>query len=107
MQAVARLVYAIFPLMNSLIVAKSTADMLIRMRCKLRGERVAMVYPRAGNVWPFITNSRNDINNNSIAFILRYEEFSYAVHRRCRVAAEQRFLNEGIDLHANVPSRSV
>ena len=55
-----------------------------------RAEGVSIVYPRAGMEWhtgdgvslhflgpslPFIADSRNDINENSVAFILRYRSF--------------------------------
>lgn len=80
-------------------------------------EQVPMVYPRAGTTWrtndgvtltfigpslPFITNSRNDINNNSVAFILQYKHFRMLFTGDAGAEAEQRFLNEGIDLHADV-----
>lgn len=81
-----------------------------------RADGVPIVYPRAGNVWrtddgvtltfigpslPFI-ESKNTINDNSIAFILQYKHFRMIFTGDAGVAAEQRFLNEGIDLHANV-----
>ena len=81
-----------------------------------RSEHVRMVYPRAGAVWrtddgitltfigpslPFI-ESDNTINDNSIAFILQYKHFRMLFTGDAGVAAEQRFLNEGIDLHADV-----
>ncbi len=79
-------------------------------------DRVPIVYPRAGAVWktdegitltfigpslPFI-ESDNTINDNSIAFILQYKRFRMLFTGDAGVAAEQRFLNEGIDLHAAV-----
>ena len=82
-----------------------------------RSERVPMVYPRAGTAWrtddgltltfigpslPFITGSQNDINNNSVAFILQYKRFRMLFTGDAGAEAEQRFLNEGIDLHADV-----
>jgi competence protein ComEC len=81
-----------------------------------RADRVAIVYPRAGMVWrtddgvtltfigpslPFI-ESDNTINDNSIAFILQYKHFRILFTGDAGVAAEQRFLDEGIDLHADV-----
>lgn len=81
-----------------------------------RTERVPIVYPRAGMVWqtdegvtltfvgpslPFI-ESDNMINDNSIAFILQYGHFRMLFTGDAGVAAEQRFLHEGIDLHADV-----
>ena len=81
-----------------------------------RADSVPIVYPRAGMVWrtedgvtltfigpslPFI-ESGNTINDNSIAFILQYKTFRMLFTGDAGVAAEQRFLNEGIDLHAEV-----
>jgi competence protein ComEC len=81
-----------------------------------RADRVPIVYPRAGMVWrtddgvtltfigpslPFI-ESNNTINDNSIAFILQYKQFRMLFTGDAGVAAEQRFLDEGIDLHADV-----
>lgn len=81
-----------------------------------RGDRVPILYPRAGMVWrtedgamltfigpslPFI-ESDNTINDNSIAFVLQYKQFRMLFTGDAGVAAEQRFLNEGIDLHADV-----
>jgi competence protein ComEC len=80
-------------------------------------ERVPIIYPRAGAAWrtddgltlrfigpslPFISGSQNDINNNSIAFILQYKHFRMLFTGDAGGEAEQRFLNEGIDLHADV-----
>jgi competence protein ComEC len=50
---------------------------------------------------PFI-ESDNTINDNSIAFILQYKHFRMLFTGDAGVAAEQRFLNERIDLHADV-----
>lgn len=76
-----------------------------------------MLYPRAGTVWhtddgvtltfigpslPFITGSRNDINNNSVAFILQYRNFRMLFTGDAGAEAEQRFLDEDVDLHADV-----
>jgi competence protein ComEC len=81
-----------------------------------RAEGVPIVYPRAGMVWrtddgltltflgpslPFI-ESDNTINDNSIAFILQYKRFRMLFTGDAGVAAEQRFLSEGVDLHADV-----
>ncbi|HKU67600.1 MAG TPA: DNA internalization-related competence protein ComEC/Rec2 [Candidatus Baltobacteraceae bacterium] len=81
-----------------------------------RADRIPIVYPRAGMVWrtddgvtitfigpslPFIV-SNNQINDNSVAFILQYKHFRMLFTGDAGVAAEQRFLSEGIDLHANV-----
>jgi competence protein ComEC len=81
-----------------------------------RTDRVPIVYPRADMAWrtedgvtltfigpslPFI-ESNNTINDNSVAFILQYKRFRMLFTGDAGVAAEQRFLNEGIDLHATV-----
>ncbi|HVA26752.1 MAG TPA: hypothetical protein VNF68_01125 [Candidatus Baltobacteraceae bacterium] len=81
-----------------------------------RADGVPIVYPRAGAVWrtedgvtlrfigpslPFI-GGRNAINDNSIAFILQYRQFRMLFTGDAGVAAEQRFLSEGIDLSAAV-----
>jgi beta-lactamase superfamily II metal-dependent hydrolase len=78
---------------------------------------VPIVHPRAGDVWktddgitltfigpslPFITHSQNDINNNSLAFVLQYGGFRMLFTGDAGAEAEQRFLSEGVDLHANV-----
>lgn len=75
-----------------------------------------MVYPRAGGLWrsddgvtlqfigpsrPFISG-KNAINDNSVAFVLQYRHFRMLFTGDAGSAAEQRFLNEGADLHANV-----
>jgi len=80
-------------------------------------EHVPIVYPRAGAVWktedgltlvfvgpslPFIAGSQNDINNNSIAFILQYKKFRMLFTGDAGAEAERRLLDEGIDLHADV-----
>lgn len=79
-------------------------------------DHVPIVQPRAGMVWrtddgviltfigpslPFI-GGKNAINDNSIAFILQYKAFRMLFTGDAGVAAEQRFLSEGIDLHADV-----
>ncbi|HTU69175.1 MAG TPA: hypothetical protein VMF11_02550 [Candidatus Baltobacteraceae bacterium] len=78
-------------------------------------ECVPIVYPRAGAVWrgdgitltfigpslPFI-GGKNAINDNSIAFILQYRSFRVVFMGDAGVAAERRFLAEGIDSHADV-----
>ena len=51
---------------------------------------------------PFIANSRNDINENSVAFILRYKAFCMFFTGDAGAAAEQRFLGEGVDLRCDV-----
>lgn len=82
-----------------------------------RGERVPIAYPHAGMEWrtddgvslhflgpslPFIANSRNDINENSVAFILRYKAFCMLFTGDAGAAAEQRFLGEGVNLRCDV-----
>ncbi len=77
---------------------------------------VPVVYPRAGDVWrtndgvvlhfigpslPFIV-SKNQINDNSIAFTLRYRGFCMLFTGDAGTAAEQRFLSEGVDLRCTI-----
>src|SRR5579863_1245143 len=79
-------------------------------------DHVSIVHPRAGDVWhtddgvtltfvgpslPFI-GGKNAINDNSVAFVLQYRSFRMVFTGDAGVAAEQRFLSEGIDLHADV-----
>ncbi len=79
-------------------------------------DHVPIVQPRAGMVWrtndgvkltfigpslPFI-GGKNAINDNSVAFILQYERFRMLFTGDAGVAAEQRFLDEGIDLRSDV-----
>ena len=74
-----------------------------------RAEHVPIAYPRAGMEWhtddgvtlhfigpslPFIANSRNDINENSVAFILRYRSFCMLFTGDAGAAAERRFLRK-------------
>jgi competence protein ComEC len=81
------------------------------------GEGVPVLYPRAGAEWhtddgvvlhflgpslPFIGGSRNDINENSVAFTLRYRGFCVLFTGDAGAAAEQRFLAEGVDLRCAV-----
>jgi competence protein ComEC len=80
------------------------------------GAHVPVVHPRAGDVWrmndgvtlhfigpslPFI-GGKNAINDNSVAFILQYKQFRMLFTGDAGVAAEQRFLSDGIDLHADI-----
>ncbi len=51
---------------------------------------------------PLLTHTRNDINNNSLAFILQYGNFRMLFTGDAGAEAESRFLAEGIDLHADV-----
>ncbi len=81
-----------------------------------KADRVPIVQPRAGDFWrtddgvtltfigpslPFI-GGRNAINDNSIAFILQYRNFRMLFTGDAGVAAERRFLDEGIALRAAV-----
>jgi competence protein ComEC len=82
-----------------------------------RAEHLPIVYPRAGMVWrtedgaelhfvgpslPLIANSRNDINENSVAFTLRYRSFCMLFTGDAGAAAEQRFLAEGVDIRCAI-----
>jgi competence protein ComEC len=51
---------------------------------------------------PFIANSRNDINENSVAFVLRYQTFCMLFTGDAGAAAERRFLSEGVGLRCGV-----
>ncbi len=76
-----------------------------------------IVYPRAGTTWrtndgvtltflgpqpPFIAGSRNDINNNSLTFILQYATFRMLFTGDAGAEAEKRILAEGVDLRSTV-----
>jgi competence protein ComEC len=78
-----------------------------------RNQGVPLVLPRAGALWrtddgvvlrfigpslPFVANSRNDINENSVAFTLRYGSFCMLFTGDAGAAAETRFLAGGTDL---------
>ena len=82
-----------------------------------RAAGVAVVYPRTGAIWrdddgvtlrfvgpsrPFLAHTGNDINDNSIAFVLEYKGFRMLFTGDAGVAAERRFLASGIDLRADV-----
>ncbi|HUY41288.1 MAG TPA: DNA internalization-related competence protein ComEC/Rec2 [Candidatus Dormibacteraeota bacterium] len=82
-----------------------------------RADGVPIVAPRAGDVWrtddgvalhfigpslPFISGGNNDINDNSIAFTLRYRSFCMLFTGDAGTEAEQRFLREGVDLRCQV-----
>lgn len=82
-----------------------------------RADGVPIVYPRAGNVWrtndgvvldfigpslPFISGGNNDINDNSIAFTLRYRNFCMLFTGDAGTSAEQRFLHEQVDLRCEI-----
>jgi competence protein ComEC len=76
-----------------------------------------IVYPRAGSEWrlddgvslhflgpsvPFIANSRNDINENSVAFVLRYRSFCMLFTGDAGATAEERFLSQGAALQCDI-----
>ncbi len=80
-------------------------------------EDVRIVRPAVGAVWrtddgvsltflgptrPFISGSRNDINNNSLVFMLQYKSFRMLFTGDAGAEAEQRLLHEAVDLHAEV-----
>ncbi len=82
-----------------------------------RSQDVPILYPRAGMQWhtedgvalrflgpslPFIASSRNDINENSVAFILRYGSFCMLFTGDAGAAAESRFLTESPDLRCAI-----
>ncbi|MBV8244478.1 MAG: DNA internalization-related competence protein ComEC/Rec2 [Candidatus Eremiobacteraeota bacterium] len=82
-----------------------------------QADRTPIVYPRAGTVWrtgdgvtlrffspelPLIAGTRNDINNNSLVFMLEYKHFRMLFTGDAGAEAEQRILAEGVDLHADV-----
>ncbi|MGC9990811.1 MAG: DNA internalization-related competence protein ComEC/Rec2 [Candidatus Cybelea sp.] len=81
-----------------------------------RGKDVPIVYPRAGMEWrtddgvalrfigpslPFIEGG-NAINSNSVAFVLQYGAFRMLFTGDAGSESEERFLQEGVDLHADV-----
>jgi competence protein ComEC len=81
-----------------------------------RSQHVPVLHPRAGTTWrtddgvtlrfiapqlPFI-GGRNAINDNSLAFILQYRGFRMLFTGDAGSAAEQRFLQEGLDLRTDV-----
>jgi competence protein ComEC len=81
-----------------------------------RTQNVPVVYPRAGMQWetddgvilhfigpslPFIEGP-NAINSNSIAFLLTYGTFRMLFTGDAGSESERRFLDEGVDLHADV-----
>lgn len=82
-----------------------------------RADTVPIVYPRAGATWrsddgvtlrfigpslPFLAHTGNDINDNSVAFVLEYGSFRMLFTGDAGVAAERRFLASGLGLHADV-----
>jgi len=51
---------------------------------------------------PFVIGSRNDINNNSLVFMLEYKSFRMLFTGDAGAETEQRLLSDGTDLHADV-----
>jgi len=51
---------------------------------------------------PFLAHTGNDINDNSVAFVLEYEHFRMLFTGDAGVAAERRFLASGVDLRSDV-----
>jgi competence protein ComEC len=83
----------------------------------LGSEHVPIVYPRGGTVWntddgvafrfysptlPLLTNTRNDINNNSLVFRLEYGHFRMLFTGDAGAEAEARILASGADVRADV-----
>jgi competence protein ComEC len=81
-----------------------------------RAQRVPVIYPRASAEWrtddgvalhfigpslPFI-GGRNAINSNSIAFVLQFRRFRMLFTGDAGSESERRFLDERVDLHADV-----
>jgi competence protein ComEC len=79
--------------------------------------RTPVLLPRAGSTWstddgvriefigpslPLIAKTRNDINENSLAFVLRYARFCMVFTGDAGATAEQRFLHQGVDLHCQI-----
>jgi competence protein ComEC len=82
-----------------------------------RERGIPMLEPRAGDVWrtddgvtfrflgpslPYIAGGRNDINDNSLVFLLMYEHFRMLFTGDAGESAERRLLASGADLHADV-----
>ena len=78
---------------------------------------VPLLYPRGSDVWhtdddvtlrfygptlPLLTNTRNDINNNSLVFRLEYGNFRMLFTGDAGAEAEQRILASGADVQADV-----
>lgn len=51
---------------------------------------------------PLLTDTRNDINNNSLIFMLRYRSFRMLFTGDAGSEAEERVLSENVDLHADI-----
>ena len=78
---------------------------------------VPIVLPRAGTAWstddgvriqfigpsmPLVANTKNNINENSLAFTLRYGRFCMLFTGDAGAIAERRFLREDVDLRCEV-----
>lgn len=51
---------------------------------------------------PFLAGTRNDINNNSLVFMLRYKSFRMLFTGDAGAEAEERILSESVDLRADI-----
>ncbi len=82
-----------------------------------RAQHVPVRYPRAGDVWetddgvtlrflapsePTIVDSGDDVNENSIVFMLEYRGFRAIFMGDAGEQSEARLLANGVDLHAQV-----
>jgi competence protein ComEC len=82
-----------------------------------RQRHVALLEPRAGDVWrsddgvtlrfygpaePYLSATRNDINNNSLVFRLEYGRFRMLFTGDAGAEAEERLLRAGADMRADV-----
>ncbi|MGP6159505.1 MAG: DNA internalization-related competence protein ComEC/Rec2 [Vulcanimicrobiaceae bacterium] len=82
-----------------------------------RERHVPLLEPRAGDVWrsddgvtlrfygpaePYLSGTRNDVNNNSLVFRLEYGRFRMLFTGDAGAEAEDRLLRSGADLHADV-----
>jgi competence protein ComEC len=82
-----------------------------------RAQRVPIREPRAGDVWrtddgitlrflapsePYIVDSGDDVNENSIVVMLEYEGFRVLFMGDAGQDSEARLVASGVDLHANV-----
>lgn len=82
-----------------------------------RERHVPIAYPHGGDVWrtddgltfrfygptlPLLTNTRNDINNNSLVFRLEYGRFRMLFTGDAGAEAETRILASGADLRADI-----
>jgi competence protein ComEC len=80
-------------------------------------QHVPILEPRAGDVWhtddgvtlrfygpaePYLSGTRNDINNNSLVFRLEYGRFRMLFTGDAGAEAEERILREGVDVRADV-----